>query len=75
MKYGQGERSAFCRCGAQWHGRYVHSPYRQRHHTQCGAPISREQFMALGFRVKRLQHWKNVERWAAADPSPAQEER
>lgn len=64
LKYDGIERSAFCACGAQWHGRYVRSPYRRWHLDRHGEPILIERFKALGFKVKRLQHWKNCERWA-----------
>jgi hypothetical protein len=42
--------SIYCRCGAQWHGRYVASPYIEGHRQTCGPPIAIHTFRRLGFR-------------------------
>lgn len=45
--------SVYCRCGAQWHGRYVDSPYMPWHRQRHGAPIGEGEFRAMGFPVKK----------------------
>lgn len=43
--------SVYCSCGAQWHGIYIDSEYIPSHQVQHKL-ITREQFVALGFRDK-----------------------
>lgn len=75
MKYTGTEQSVYCRCGAQWHGRYTQSGYIARHALKCGAPVTRTEFAELGHHARRLPHWKDVERWGrraiAESPSKA----
>lgn len=45
--------STYCRCGAQWHGRYaIDNRAIREHEGRCGVPISRETFEMLGYRDK-----------------------
>ena len=69
------EHSVYCRCGAQWHGRYVHSDRVPIHAQRCGPAISSDEFQALGYDKKRLPHWQHMDRLArralsGASPQP-----
>lgn len=49
--------SVFCRCGAQWHGRWIFSPWARWHRTQHGEPVTEARFRASGFWVRKPAAW------------------
>ena len=58
-------RSAvFCRCGAQWFGKYTkQAAINIAHHMEhCGAPVPIQTFELMGYRVGWPQHWTEEER-------------
>lgn len=45
--------STYCRCGAQWHGRYaIDNRSIKEHEWRCGPSVTRETFAMLGYRDK-----------------------
>lgn len=52
--------SVFCRCGAQWHGRYaLDNPEIDRHRRLHGAPVQRDEFaFVLGHTLKFPAGWE-----------------
>lgn len=58
--------SVFCRCGAQWHGRYaVQNPVIPFHAARCGAPIDAAAFTARGHVVREPKAWARAREAAA----------
>lgn len=56
--------SVFCRCGAQWHGRFaVDSSSIREHQQRCGDPVTREQFKRMGYRFVFPQTWTLAEKF------------
>lgn len=59
--------SVFCRCGAQWHGRYaLDNPHVARHRLLHGAPVHPDEFaVILGHTVKLPAAWQAEDRFIA----------
>lgn len=63
--------AVFCRCGAQWFGRYaVDNPAIGYHARRCGPAIDAAAFAALGFTARPPAAWKREQVDAARDLPP-----
>jgi hypothetical protein len=53
--------AVFCRCGAAWFGHYaVDNPRIADHRRRCGDPITRDEYIALGHRLREPTWWSRV---------------
>jgi len=56
--------AAFCRCGAQWFGRQVHTAILniESHRSNCGDPIPAQPYELLGHKIVWPHDWTDAER-------------